>query len=403
MPNAFIRIDRDGQIVLTMPYVEMGQGTYTSIPMLIAEELEVDLSQVRLEHAPPNEKLYGNPLLGGIQATGNSNAVRASWQPLRQAGATARTMLVAAAAKRWNVDPASCRAQSGEVLHAPTGRRVRYGELAADAARMPVPENVALKRPEDFKLIGTPAKRLDTPAKVNGTAVYGIDVRPPGVKIATLAQSPVFGGRVKRVDDAAAKAVKGVRQIVRLDDAVAVVADHMGAAKKGLAALVIEWDDGPHAKLNTDDDRGRARKGDAQSGRGRAEHRRCRQGHGERRHQGRGDLPASVPRARDHGADELHSPRAQGRLRNLGRQPGHCARPGGGGEDRRSAVGQGHRPQSSDRRRLWPAAGGRRRHPRRPDRAARRRPGEGRLDARGRYPARHVSALLVRPAVRRTR
>ena len=129
--------------------------------------------------------------------------------------------------------------------------RATYGELAADAARMPVPENVALKRPEQFTLIGTPAKRLDTPAKVNGTAIYGIDVRPPGVKIATLTQSPVFGGRVKSVNDAAAKAVKGVRQIVRLDDAIAVVADHMGAAKKGLAALVIEWDDGPHAKLNT--------------------------------------------------------------------------------------------------------------------------------------------------------
>src|SRR5207245_6910387 len=153
----------------------------------------------------------------------------------------------------WNVDPASCRAQSGEVRHAPTGRRLKYGELAADAARLPVPEKVVLKRPEDFKLIGTPAKRLDTPSKVNGSAVYGIDARPPGVKIATLAQSPVFGGRVKSVDDAKAKAVKGVRQIVRLDDAVAVVADHMGAAKKGLAALVIEWDEGPHAKLNTNE------------------------------------------------------------------------------------------------------------------------------------------------------
>jgi isoquinoline 1-oxidoreductase beta subunit len=252
-PNAFIRIGSDGQIVLTMPYVEMGQGTYTSVPMMIAEELEVALSQVRLEHAPPNEKLYGNPLLGGIQATGNSNAIRASWQPLREAGAIARTMLVSAAAKRWNVDPASCRAQQGEVLHPPTARRLTYGELAADAARMPLPENVVLKRPEEFKLIGTPAKRLDTPAKVNGSAVYGIDVRPPGVKIATLAQSPVFGGRVKNLDDTAAKAVKGVRQIIRLDDAVAVVADHMGAAKKGLAAFVIEWDDGPHAKLNTEE------------------------------------------------------------------------------------------------------------------------------------------------------
>ena len=250
-PNAFIRIGRDGQIVLTMPYVEMGQGTYTSIPMLIAEELEVDLRQVRLEHAPPNEKLYANPLLG-VQATGNSNAIRGAWQPLRQAGATAKTMLVAAAAKRWNVDPASCRAQSGEVLHVATGRSFKYGELAGDAAGMPVPQDVALKRQQDFKLIGTPAKRLDTPAKVNGTAVYGIDARPPGVKIATLAQSPVFGGHVKSVDDTAARAVKGVRQIVRLDDAVAVVADHMGAAKKGLAALAIEWDDGPHARLNTE-------------------------------------------------------------------------------------------------------------------------------------------------------
>jgi isoquinoline 1-oxidoreductase beta subunit len=266
VPNAFIRIGRDGQIVLTMPYVEMGQGTYTSISMLIAEELEVDLKQVRFEHAPPNEKLYGNPLLGGIQATGNSNAIRAAWQPLRQAGAVARTMLVAAAAKRWKVDPAACRAQSGEVQHPPTRRSLRYGELAADAARIPVPENVALKRPEDFRLIGTPAKRLDAPAKVNGTAVYGIDVRPPGVKIATLAQSPVFGGRVKSVDDAAAKTVKGVRQIVRLDDAVAVVADHMGAAKKGLAALVIEWDDGPHAKLNTDDIVGELEKATLNSG-----------------------------------------------------------------------------------------------------------------------------------------
>ena len=250
-PNAFIRIGSDGGIVLTMPYVEMGQGTYTSIPMLIAEELEVDLGQVQLEHAPPNEKLYGNPLLAGVQATGNSNAIRAAWQPLRQAGATAKVMLVTAAAKQWNVDPGSCRAQSGEVLHAATGRKLKYGELAADAARMPVPENIALKPSEQFTLIGTPAKRLDTPAKVNGTAIYGIDVRPPGVKIATLTQSPVFGGRVKSVNDAAAKAVKSVRQIVRLDDAVAVVADHMGAAKKGLAALVIEWEDGPHAKLNT--------------------------------------------------------------------------------------------------------------------------------------------------------
>ncbi|HVM78484.1 MAG TPA: xanthine dehydrogenase family protein molybdopterin-binding subunit [Stellaceae bacterium] len=250
-PNAFMRIGSDGQIVLVMPYVEMGQGTYTSIPMLIAEELDVSLRQVRLEHAPPNEKLYANPMLG-VQATGNSNAMRGAWKPLREAGAAARIMLVAAAAARWGVDADSCRTQDGEVIHATTGRRLTYGELAAEAAKIPTPGNVRLKSPEDFKLIGTPVKRLDAPAKVNGTAVYGIDARPPGVKIATLAQSPVFGGRVRSLDDKGAKSVKGVRQIVRLDDAVAVVADHMGAAKKGLAALKIEWDDGVHAKLGTE-------------------------------------------------------------------------------------------------------------------------------------------------------
>ncbi len=252
-PNAFIRISGDGQIVLTMPYVEMGQGTYTSIPMLIAEELEVDLNRVRVEHARPDEKLYGNPFIAGVQATANSTSIRAAWEPLRQAGAIARTMLIGAAAKRWNVDPVSCRAQSGQVLHPPTGKSVQYGELAAEAALLPLPEKVELKTPGEFKLIGTPAKRLDTPAKVDGTARYGIDARPQGVKIATLAQSPVFGGRLKSMDDSAARAVKGVRQIVRLDDCVAVVADHMGAALKGLAALTIEWDEGPNANLSMAD------------------------------------------------------------------------------------------------------------------------------------------------------
>ena len=355
--NAFIRIQGDGQIVLTMPYVEMGQGTYTSIPMLIAEELEVGLKQVQVEHAPPNEKLYGNPLIGGVQATGNSNAIRAAWQPLRQAGAIARTMLVSAAAKRWNVDPASCHAQSGEVVHAPTGRSIKYGALAADAARMPVPEKVALKRPQDFKLIGTPAKRLDTPAKVNGTAVYGIDVRPPGVKIATLAQSPVFGGRVKNLDDTAAKAVKGVHQIVQLDDAVAVVADHMGAAKKGMAALVIEWDDGPHAKLNTEDIVGELEKATLKSG-------AVAQTVGDT-----GTAMASAATKVEaiyqvpflaHATMEPMNCTVHVReqfLRSLGRQSGPRTRPSGCCTGHGPAVGQGCGPQSSDRRRLRPSPG----------------------------------------------
>src|SRR3989475_12223175 len=166
---------------------------------------------------------------------------------MRRAGATARTMLIAVAAERWRVDPATCRAERGAVIHASSRRRLGYGALAARAAELPIPDNVALKRPEDFKLIGTPAKRLDTPAKVNGTARYSIDVRLPGMKIATVAASPVLGGKVAGLDEAKAMAIKGVRQIVKLDDVVAVVADHMWAAKQGLAALAIRWDDGPNA------------------------------------------------------------------------------------------------------------------------------------------------------------
>ncbi len=255
VPNGFIRIDPSGQITLTMNYVEMGQGTYTSIPMLIAEELEVSLRQVRLEHAPPNDKIYGNPLIAGEQITGGSTAIRAAWEPLRRAGATARIMLVQAAARRWNVEPTACRAENGEVIHAGTGRRLKYGALASDAAKLPVPDpqSAALKSMKDFKLIGTPAKRFDTPSKVNGTAVYGIDAKVPGMKVAALAVSPAFGGRLRSVDEGKALAIRGVRQVVKVEDAVAVVADHMGAAKKGLAALDIQWDDGPNGKLGTED------------------------------------------------------------------------------------------------------------------------------------------------------
>src|SRR5205823_14890891 len=174
-PNAFIRIGSDGRVTLIMNQVEMGQGTYTAMPMLLAEELEVGLDQVQLEHAPPGDKLYANPLFG-FQATGGSTSVRAMYEPLRKAGATARTMLVAAAAQTWNVDPGSCRAQQGVVTHAPTGRTLTYGALADKAAKLPVPAQVTLRDPKDFKLIGTPAKRLDTPEKVNGKAQFGIDV-----------------------------------------------------------------------------------------------------------------------------------------------------------------------------------------------------------------------------------
>lgn len=251
-PNGFIRITKGEPIGLVVPQVEMGQGTFTSCPMLLAEELDVDLSEVRIEQAPPDQALYVNPLVG-FQVTGGSTSIRAFYKPLREAGATARAMLIAAAAQTWNVDASSCRAEKGKVVHVPTGKTLTYGDLASTAATLPVPENVPLKEAKDFTLIGTPAKRTDTPAKTDGKALYGIDAKVPGMKVASIAECPVFGGKVKSVNDSAALAVKHVLQVVRLDDAVAVVANHLGAAKKGLAALEIEWDEGPNAKLSTSD------------------------------------------------------------------------------------------------------------------------------------------------------
>ncbi len=264
-PNAFIRIGSDGRITLVMGQVEMGQGTYTSMPMLIAEELEVSLDQVTLEHAPPDQKAYGNPIFV-VQMTGGSTSVRGFWTPLRQAGATARTMLVNAAAQQWKVDPASCHAEHGEVIHKASGRKLKYGALADAAAKLPLPENVPLKDPKTFKLIGTSHKRLDTPDKLNGKAKFGIDAQVPGMKIATVAACPVFGGKLGKYDEAAAKAVKGVHQVVAIDNAVAVVADHMWAAKQGLAALNVQWDEGPNAKLSSADIAAQIAKASEQSG-----------------------------------------------------------------------------------------------------------------------------------------
>jgi isoquinoline 1-oxidoreductase beta subunit len=251
-PNAFLRIDRAGKVTFVSPMIEMGQGTYTSLPMLIAEELEVDVDKVAVEHAPPDDKIYVNPLVG-VQMTGGSTAIRGMYVPLRNAGATARIMLLTAAAQRWKVDFATCRAENGAVVHAPSGRKLGYGALVDDAAKLPVPEKVALKGPAEFKLVGKTHRRLDTSGKVDGSAKFGIDSRLPGMKFAAIAQSPTFGGRLTSVDEAKAKAVRGVTQVVRLDDAVAVVADHTWAAKQGLAAAAAQWDRGPNAKLSMAD------------------------------------------------------------------------------------------------------------------------------------------------------
>lgn len=251
-PNAVIRIDPDGKVILTMPYVEMGQGTYTSIPMLVAEELEVDPTLVHLEHAPPSDKLYANGVLG-FQVTGGSTSMRAAFEPMRRAGAVARLMLVQAAAARWAVPGTDCVARAGVVVHPASGRRFAYGELVKDAGKLPVPaiEGIALKPRSSFKVIGTSVRRLDSHAKVTGAAVYGIDAKVAGLKFAALAHAPAYGGKLKSMDDSKAKGVRGVLQIIRLDDCVAVVASHTGAAKKGLAALVLDWDDGPNASLTS--------------------------------------------------------------------------------------------------------------------------------------------------------
>ncbi|HWZ62664.1 MAG TPA: xanthine dehydrogenase family protein molybdopterin-binding subunit [Steroidobacteraceae bacterium] len=254
--NAFVRVGPDERITLVMPKVEMGQGTYTSLPMLIAEELEVDLSAVSLEAAPPNPEVYGfvpdpsaDEGLKWDQSTGTSLSIIQCWTPLRQAGAIARLMLLQAAARRWRVPVGSCRAQSGAVLHPSSGRRLTYGTLAAAAAELPVPAPPPLKTPQEFRLIGRATPRLDTPQKVDGSARFGIDVRPPSAKVAVIALSPVSGGSVATSDDDAALAVRGVRQIVNEGELLAVVADDTWAAMKGMQALAPSWNDGPNAAV----------------------------------------------------------------------------------------------------------------------------------------------------------
>ncbi len=249
-PNAFIRIDPTGKVALVMRNTECGQGIWTSASMLIAEELEVGLDQISVEAAPPDITEYADPLLGE-QATGGSASVRGDWKPLRQAGAVGRTMLVQAAATQWGVDPATCTVARGVVTHAGSGRTLGYGALVDAAAKLPIPVDVPLKDPAKFTLVGTSPRRLDTPSKVDGTAVFGIDVKVPGMAVGTVNASPVKGGRLKSYNEAAAKAVPGVRDVVALDDAIAVIGDHYWAAKQGLEAAAAVWDDGPNAGAHT--------------------------------------------------------------------------------------------------------------------------------------------------------
>jgi isoquinoline 1-oxidoreductase subunit beta len=262
-PNAWIHIGSDGLVTLTVDKSEMGQGSQTGLAMILAEELEADWSTVRLGPVPENPAGWSRRM-----STGGSTAIRTSWEPLRKAGAAAREMLIDAAATTWDVDRASCRAVRGAVLHGASKRRLTYGKLVAKAATLPVPKDPPLKDPKDFRLLGTRVPRLDTPAKVDGSAVFGIDVKVPGMLVASIERCPVFGGTLKSYDATKAKAVPGVRAVVALDPSpwtgttgawaagcaagVAVVADTYWQAVTGRRALEIQWDEGDAAALDSD-------------------------------------------------------------------------------------------------------------------------------------------------------
>ena len=247
--DAFISIDRAGKVVFTVPKIEMGQGAQSGLAVMVAEELEIGLDQITLKEAPPNEAIYNDKLLN-FQATGGSTSIRSNWEPLRQAGAAARLLLIQAAAQRWQVGADQLRAENGRVL-GPNGQSFGYGELVDDASKLPVPENIPLKPAEQFKLIGKPTRRLDTPAKVNGTARFTIDLVVPGMKYASARACPVLGGTVRSVDDRAARKVPGVIDVIRLGDAVAVIGEHTWATFAGVRALEIEWDYGDNANIDS--------------------------------------------------------------------------------------------------------------------------------------------------------
>jgi len=249
-PSAWIRVHPDGAVVIVNPHSEMGQGTLTSVAMIVADELEADWARVRVEQAPA-DPAYGNPMFGGTQLTAGSTSIRGSWMLWRRAGGAAREMLVAAAAKEWDAPLEEAHAEHGAVHHRPTGRRLTYGELADRAAALPVPQNPRLKTPDQFRLIGKRVPRLDTLDKVTGRAVYGIDVRVPGMLVATVERCPVFGGTVAGFDATRALAEPGVRRVIKIGSGVAVVADSYWAARRGRGALAVRWDEGPSARLDS--------------------------------------------------------------------------------------------------------------------------------------------------------
>jgi isoquinoline 1-oxidoreductase subunit beta len=248
--NAFIHVSPDNVVTIMVSKSEMGQGVATSLPMLAAEELECDWRKIQFEFAPA-ARVYFDPAFG-MQGTGGSTSIHSSWEPLRKAGASAREMLIAAAAQKWGVDKSECRAENGEVVHMSTKRRATYGSLAEAAAKLPPPTDVKLKDYAEFKVIGKPMKRLDVPEKVNGRAKFGIDQRRPGMYHAVVLRCPVFGGKAVSFDATKARQVRGVKDVVQISTGVAVVADNTWDAMEGRRALEVKWDLGPTADATTD-------------------------------------------------------------------------------------------------------------------------------------------------------
>jgi isoquinoline 1-oxidoreductase beta subunit len=248
--NAFVRIGADESVTVISAHSEMGQGIYTSLPMLLNEELQADWSKIRVEAAPV-DKVYNHPVFG-VQMTGGSTTSPAEWERYRKMGAMARVMLIEAAATKWGVEAATCRVEKGVVVHAATGKSASYGALANAAAKLKPPANVPLKNPRDFTLVGKPTRRLDTPSKTNGAAQFGLDVIVPGMLTAVVARPPVFGGKVAKLDAREALKVPGVKAVEQVPSGVAVIAERFWPAKLGREKLVIEWDLGPHAGLSTE-------------------------------------------------------------------------------------------------------------------------------------------------------
>jgi isoquinoline 1-oxidoreductase subunit beta len=244
-PNAYLKIAPNGKITVVVARSEMGQGVRTSLPMILAEELEADWQQVTMEQA-------GASTLYGDQTTGGSASVRTTWDPMRKAGAAAREMLISAAALQWGVPRSSCKAQNSAIIHSDSNRRLTYGQLASKAAGLPIPTDPPLKQAKDYQIVGKPIPRLDVSAKVDGKAEYGIDFRLAGMKYAVLARCPVVGGKVANVDDKDAKKIAGVRYVGKVgDSAVAVVADSVWSAMEGRRSLNVQWDEGPNTSLNS--------------------------------------------------------------------------------------------------------------------------------------------------------